>query len=655
MERQELEIFGEIGLTVGVGKNRFTMKRGSFRYRQRFGKKRSLRLSGREEGPDGLRLRYEGADGTRAALLLREEDGRTVLSLELPEGAPWNRFWLTFPADPAEHVYGCGEVYSTLDLKGERVRIWVAEHQNAALIAGKLLREKLRGPRPEAKLAFERYETYYAQPTFLSSKGYFVHVDSGSYMEFDFRQGSRTTLLLRGNGDVYFGRAEDMEALSMGLAGLLGKQPALPEYLLDGVILASQRGTDSLEQKLRIARDHGIPVTGFWCQDWCGCRETEFGYQVMWNWQYDETLYPDLPERIQAWRDQGIRFFGYINPFLATEGDLYREASERGYCVRNRAGEDYMVTITTFPAAMIDLTNPDAWDWYKGIIRKNLIGIGMAGWMADFGEYLPTDAVLFSGEDPAEKHNRWPALWARLNREAIDESGKELFFFVRAGYTGTIRNAPMVWNGDQHVDWSKDLGIGSVIPASLSLGLGGVGLCHSDIGGYTSILHMKRSRELLMRWTELACFSPLMRMHEGNRPGENIQFDGEPALLDHLARMGRLHASLGGYLRETMAEYYRLGLPMMRPVWYYDRDPALLAVDDEYLLGRDLLVAPVLEEGAVSRKVLLPEGRWVHLFTGAVCGGGAVLAEAPLGEPPVFLKEGSAWADKLLQGIRELD
>ena len=213
---------------------------------------------------------------------------------------------------------------------------------------------------------------------------------------------------------------------------------------------------------------------------------------------------------------------------MAIEKDLYRYASERGYCVKDRDGKDYLVTITTFPAAMIDLTNPDAWNWYKGIIREHMIGLGLGGWMADFGEYLPLDCVLHSGEDPEKLHNSWPALWAKLNQEVIREAGKEneVFFFTRAGYTQTPAFSPMMWTGDHHVDWSEDDGIGAVIPATLSLAMSGFGITHSDVGGYTTVSKMTRSRELLLRWEELNVFSPLYRFHEGNQPERNVQFDG---------------------------------------------------------------------------------------------------------------------------------
>lgn len=638
-------------LAVGVGEDRFTMRRGSFSYRQKISRRLALSPAGREEGADGVRLRFEHAGtGTRAALLLREADGALRVSLELPEGHGWDRFWLTLPADAAEHIYGCGEVYSTLDLKGERVRIWVAEHQNASRIGRKLIREKLFGRRPDRTLPFGRYESYYAQPTFVSSGRFFVHADVSAYEEFDFRRADKTTLYFREPPVLYCAAAEDFPTLSERLTALLGRPRALPDWVYDGAILAVQEGTESVERKLAAARDAGARVCGVWSQDWCGCRRTGFGYQVMWNWAWDRALYPGLDEKIRAWRAQGVRFLGYINPFLALEGDLYRTASERGWCVKDREGRDYLVTITTFPAAMIDFTHPEAYAWYKRIVQENMIDLGLGGWMADFGEYLPTDAVLASGEDPALLHNRWPAIWARLNREAIAERGvqDEVFFFTRAGFTGTGADSPMMWTGDQHVDWSVDDGLPSVIPATLSLAMSGCCLTHSDVGGYTTVMHIRRTKELLLRWEEMGAFSPLMRFHEGNQPVNDVQFDADEELLAQLARTSAWHAALGPYLRALTDEAAARGVPVMRPLFYHYDEPRAYSEKTEYLLGRELLVAPVLKEGAERREVYLPEDAWEHLFTGERYGGGVHEVEAPVGRPPVFVRRnGPHYADLL--------
>jgi len=340
-----------------------------------------------------------------------------------------------------------------------------------------------------------------------------------------------------------------------------------------------------------------------------------------------------------------VRFLGYINPFMAIEKGLYEYAAREGYCVKDKEGKDYLVTITTFPAAMIDFTNPKAYDWYKGILKGNMIALGMGGWMADFGEYLPPDAVLYSGEDPERMHNKWPSIWARMNREAIEECGvqDEVFFFTRAGYTETIRYSTMMWNGDQHVDWSVDDGLPSVIPATLSLAMSGYGITHSDIGGYTTIMNMTRGKELLMRWAEMNAFSPLMRSHEGNQPSRNVQYDSDEELLAQIARTTRIHIRLKDYLKAAVAEETEKGTPVMRPLFYHYDEADAYTEQTEYLLGRDILVAPILKEGHQSRMVYLPKDEWVHLFTGEEFSGGVWEVQAPMGRPPVFIRRSSKW------------
>jgi alpha-glucosidase len=155
---------------------------------------------------------------------------------------------------------------------------------------------------------------------------------------------------------------------------------------------------------------------------------------------------------------------------------------------------------------------------------------------------------------------------------------------------------------------------------------------------------MKRSKELLMRWAETSALSPLMRSHEGNRPRDNWQFDGDEETLRHLGAMGRFHVALAPYLAAMEAENSARSLPLMRPLFlHHGEDPATWSIKDEYLLGEDLLVAPVLVSGSRARSVHLPPGRWLHLWSGREYEGGAWEVPADLGEPPVFVRGGSRW------------
>ena len=638
-----LEKWKKAGLTVGHGRNNFTMNRGSFRYNTKVSDRQKLVKEVTEDLEGGFSLLFRDEQNKHHRLNVREIDGKVHVDYVPVDGTDYNRFWIVLPASENEHIYGCGETYSEFDLKGQKVRIWVAEHQNTSRISAKIIREKLFGKKPEKVLPFEKYESYYVQPTFVSSDGYYLHADTKAYAEFDFRHKDRTVLHFQENPSIIMEEGNSFEEISEKLTGLLGRQGNLPDWIYDGAILAMQGGTEVLEEKLQKALDSGIKVCGIWSQDWCGCRRTGFGYQVMWNWQWDEELYPGLDKKIAEWKEKGVHFLGYINPFMAIEKNIYQEASEKGYCVKDKEGKDYLVTITTFPAAMIDFTNPEAYQWYKNLIKKNMIEFGLSGWMADFGEYLPVDAVLYSGEDAAMIHNEWPAIWAKMNREAIEECGKqdEIFFFTRAGYTGTLKHSTMMWTGDQHVDWSIDDGLPSVIPATLSLAMSGFGVTHSDAGGYTTIMHMKRSKELLMRWEEMNAFSPLLRTHEGNQPVNDVQFDADEETLAQMAKMSKIHASLKDYLKELVKENAEKGTPVMRPIFYHYDEEWAYTEKTEYLLGRDILVAPVYKEGANKRFVKLPKDEWIHLFSGKQYVEGTYEIESEIGYPPVFVRKGS--------------
>ncbi len=642
--------------TAGRGKAEYIMSHGSFKFKEKLSEKTDLflrKIKSSAEGATG-----ELADKTGRGffeVLFSVTDNTLKIHFEPLTKNEYNRFWFKLPSNADEHIYGCGETFTKFDLKGEKVRIWVAEHSNAMRIAKKIVSEKIRGKRPKKMYKFSAYETYYSQPTFISSRKYFMHVDSDAYMDFDFSHRDYHEFMIRAVGDVIIGFANNFEDLLYNLSGLLGRQPKLPDWVYDGAILGIQGGTEVVLEKLEKAAKHNMKVTGVWCQDWEGIRITFIGKQLMWNWKWDPEVYKDLDKELPKLKAAGIHFLGYINPFLAIEKDLYAFASMKGYCVKDKEGKDYLVKTTTFPAAMVDLTNPDAYEWIKSVIKENMIDFGLDGWMADFGEYLPTDSVLFSGEDPEIVHNTWPALWAKTNREAVEECGKlgEVFFFTRAGHTKTIRYSTLMWSGDQHVDWSYDEGLPSAIPSALSLAASGFGICHSDVGGYSTFSHMRREQELLMRWAEMSAFTPLFRSHEGNRPDDNVQFDANETVLNHYAKMSRIHFNLAPYLKAAVEFNSEKGIPVMRPLFFYYTDKSDYAEMYEYLLGRDILVAPVIEKNQLKRNVYLPDDTWIHLWSGKEYSKGNHIIEAPLGNPPVFCRKSSEYLHDFLK-LKEL-
>nr|WP_150959209.1 alpha-glucosidase [Aneurinibacillus sp. XH2] len=644
----------ESWIYAGHGQGQYDMYRGNFKVSDRLGEKLALVDYAVESSDAGdVRVTFSKSGLLPLTVVFGVEHDRAVIRfVGNKEGI--NRLWLRLAAEEQEHVYGCGEQFSHFDLRGRNFPLWTSEQgvgRNKDTYIT-FLADK------EDRAGGDYYWTFFPQPTFISSRKYYCHVDDSAYMDFDFRHPSYHELQLWNIPEKLVLEAADTYVELLGkLTAYLGRQPELPDWVYDGVWIGVQGGTEVVLDKLNRALAMGLQVSGVWAQDWQGVRHTSFGKRLMWNWIWNRELYPGLDKEIEKLREKGIRFLGYINPYVAVEGHLFKEASAAGFLAKNDRGEDYLVDFGEFDAGIVDFTNPEAFEWYKNVIKENMIRFGLSGWMADFGEYLPTDVVLHNGASAEWMHNAWPAMWARLNREAVEEEDKldDVTFFMRAGYTGSQRYCTMMWAGDQNVDWSLDDGLASVIPAALSLAMSGFGLHHSDIGGYTTLFGMNRTKELFMRWAEHSAFTPIMRTHEGNRPDDNWQFDSDDETLLHFARMSRIYTALKPYLKAAVKENADTGVPVMRPLFlHYERDERAYSIQYQYLLGRDLLAAPVIGEGQRTVSVYLPEDEWIHLWTGRTYRGGDIQVDAPLGQPPVFYRAASHYAS-LFESLRSLD
>ncbi|PIK55362.1 putative glucan 1,3-alpha-glucosidase, partial [Apostichopus japonicus] len=587
------------------------------------------------------------------------DDGLTRITFhEVPDGV--NRLWFRLKSTGSdEHVYGGGEQFSYLDLNGKNFPLWLQEQgvgRNKSTYTTFLAdRNNWSGG--------DYHRTYWVQPTFISSRKYFAHFTSTTNGQMDFRNDDFHEIeVWRGPGSKAFpgklvlGAAPSFREISTKLSGLLGLQKRLPDWLYNGVILGIQGGTQSMLGYLKQAQGEGIPVSGLWIQDWAGRITTPFGRRLFWNWQWDPKQYPKLDkEIIRLKKEENVRLFAYVNANLNHDGHLFHEAKSLDHLIKNETGQIYLLDYGSFYCGIVDLTKPEAFTWYKNLIKRNLLDFGFDGWMADFGEYLPIDAVFHNGVSGEELHNEWPVLWAKVNREAVEEAGRlgDIVFWMRAGFSGSQRYNVMAWAGDQLVDFSTADGLASVIPATLSLGLSGFGLQHFDIGGYTSLYGIIRKEEVLLRYAELAAFTPMMRTHEGNRPDENWQYYSSVYSMKMLRRSTEIYILMKNYTQSVLEELYTLGYPPQRPLFFhYENDP--LSYDDsmkyQYLLGKDVLVAPVyLPSSQTGDKwsLYLPPDDWVYLWDGTnhAEGGKYVTVDAPIGKIPVFYRRDSEFAE----------
>ncbi len=585
----------------------------------------------------------------------RIDGGRLRFEAEV-EDPSYDRVYLTYASSPEERFFGFGAQYTYFDLKGHEVPIFIQEQGIG------------RGEQPitwaadwRADAGGDPYTSGASVPHYVTSEMRSLFLENYEYSSFDLREDDRVQIEVfspRMRGQILSG--DTPSELIEQYTEYSGRMRPLPEWILNGAVVGLQGGTDKVLDVYDELEALDTPVAALWLQDWVGQRQTSFGTQLWWNWELDEDHYPGWDQLRERLKNDDVKLMTYIGPWFADDipkkknhdRNLFAEAAGKGYLVNDRAGEPYAVETTDFSAAFVDLSNPEAREWMKEVIKEELLGNGASGWMADFGEGLPYDSVLYSGADPRSYHNRYAEEWAEVNREAIREAGREkdVVFFNRSGYTGSPAESTLFWLGDQLVDWDEHDGIKSAVTGLQSSGLSGYSLEHTDIGGYTAIDHpllrYHRSKELLMRWTELAAFTVVFRTHEGNRPEVNYQVYSDQETLRHFSRFARVYAAWKPYRMELAEEAAETGLPVVRhPFIQYPEDPEVYGLEYQFMVGSELMVAPVLDPDEESVEVYLPAGRWVHLWSGRRYGslekGVYKTVGAPISEPAVFYKEGS--------------
>ncbi|RZA13901.1 MAG: alpha-glucosidase, partial [Proteobacteria bacterium] len=513
--------------------------------------------------------------------------------------SPINRTYLAYHATPDEHITGFGEQFTRLDMKGQVLPILITEQGH------------MRGRQPYSAIlnkvsaggAGDWYTSYAPVPFYMTSSGQSLFLKTSEYASFNFSNPTRTELVVWKNGlqGEIINASTPRQTLS-AFTEYAGRMPVPPRWFHKGAIVGLMGGSDVVRHAWQELKKEKAAIGGFWLQDWVGKRETTFGTRLWWNWRLDPKSYPDWNELVSSLDSEGIATLGYINPFLtattpenANGQSYYQEALDKGYLVRNPKGEPYESDSVGFTGTLVDLTNPKAFAWMKAIIKKELIGNGMKGWMADFGEALPFDAQIMNG-NAAAVHNLYPTLWAKVNREAMEEAGvrDSTLAFFRSGYTKSPGDVQAFWLGDQMTTWDGDDGMKSAVKGLLSGGLSGFSNNHMDIGGCialtydvagVSIVRIRRDKELLTRSIELNAFTAAFRTHEGNKPEANHQFDSDEDTLKFFAYFSRVFASLADYRESLFEEAAKYGTPLVRHLLLeYPNDPVAWTIADQWML-----------------------------------------------------------------------
>lgn len=585
---------------------------------------------------DEVVVEWASADGSLTARLrlathIPGEATRVTLTMDGVE-AP-SSLAIPLRCDEEASFHGFGEQYHATDHRGETLSLWVSEQGI--------------GREPEApKLPIngDAHTTYFPMPWFLDARGFGVLAETEHRVEAN---------VCASNPDVAWLEVIDGAPLELlvfhgdtpldvirQLGDEVGRPPAPPAWAFMPWI-GAQGGRDVILAEADALEAAQIPVGALWVQDWTGVRENfGGGFGVEYRWLPDEMHYPDLAGMIAELDGRGIRFLSYANPFIDPQLEHWDEMVMDGLLIESPKGGPYQHLAPNGFSSHPDLTQEAAREYVRGYLSQMVELYGMDGWMADFGEWIPVDAVLADGRDAMAFHNTFPIEWQRLSREVMDElrPDGDWVVFARSGWTGAQGVTMVHWVGDQEATWSPHDGLPTVVPAMLSLGLSGVPITTHDIAGFSG---GPSTKELWQRWTELGAFTPIMRTHEGNLSDQNWNWDGDAETTDHFRRFARIHEALAPELEALAAEAASTSAPMVRHLMLeFPDDPGSRTVSDQYMLGSSLLVAPVVEQGATARSVYLPPGTWFHVWTGDEHeGGGEVDVAAAIGSPPVFSRD----------------
>ena len=575
-------------------------------------------------------------------------------------GPPPSALGVGFQPRPGEAYLGFGERSNAVDQRGNVVENYVADgpyqSDEYPVIEFFVPRWGLR-PRDDS--------TYYPVPWLLSSAGYGVLVDSPetSYFRLNRAGGWSVELVNAPPEELPPATAPPPERLSLRFfagpkpADALerftretGRQPPAPAPWVLGPWLQPPGGTESqldlLDQQqaadvpLSVAQTylHYLP-----CGDHVGRRDEERA-------------------RTAGIHDRGLAVTTYLNPMVCSSySPVYDEAAANGGLIENALGSPYLFrysTDTSFEVAEFDFAAPAGREGFSSVTAE-AIADGHDGWMEDFGEYTPLDSQTAAGVAGTVVHNKYPRQYHCAAFESIAEARRPIVRFQRSGWTGAAPCAQVVWGGDPTTSWGFD-GLQSSVRQALTMGLSGVSTWGSDIGGFFALFDEQLSPELLTRWVQFGAVSGVMRTQAN---GIAVPSKPRPQVwdADQLAnwrRYTKLRTQLYPYLVAADAQYQRAGLPLMRHLSLaYPRDSRAVAIDDEFLLGPDLLAAPVLEPGLRERSLYLPHGRWVDLWdaldyeeqSGGLDMGAAELLEgpadvtvpAPLDQLPLLARAGT--------------
>ena len=503
---------------------------------------------------------------------------------------------------PNERIYGCGESFTSLNKVGQKVQISVVDPQ---------------GPETDGM--------YKPVPFYFSNRGYgiFMHTSAPTTADFGASYIGAQRLFM---GDetmdffIFFGEPKDV---LNAYTDVTGKSPMLPLWTfgtwMSRITYFSQEEGLDIARKLRANKIPSDVIhfdTGWFGVDW------------QCDYEFAKDRFKDPVAMLKSMKKDGFHTCLWQLPYFTPKNRYFRELVDGGMAVHNGNGT------LSYEDAVLDLSNPKTVAWYQGKIA-NLIKQGVSAIKCDFGEAAPYDGIYASGKTGFYEHNLYPlrynkALWQAVRDNTPDHEG---VIWARSAWAGSQRY-PLHWGGDAATNEIGSVGMLGDLRGGLSFGLSGFSFWSHDMGGFVT----KSPDDLYRRWLPFGFLSSHTRAH-GAPPTEPWLIS--ESFTKAFRQSAEMKYKLMPYVYAQAKDCSERGLPMVRALLVeFPDDPGAWFVEDEYMFGSQILVAPMLETGK-SRTVYLPRGKWIDYQTGKVYEGG--YQTIPTAEIPcvILVKDGS--------------
>lgn len=518
----------------------------------------------------------------------------------------------TLTAD--EMIFGCGESATGLNKAGQKVNLFVTDPQ---------------GP--------ETDQMYKPIPFFMSNRGYGMFMHTSAPVTCDFGAtyiGLNKMFMGDENLDlfVFFGEPKDILDEYTDLVGKPGMPPlwSFGTWMSRITYLSEKEGYDVAAniRKNKYPCDVIHFDTGWFDVDW------------QCDYKFSENRFQNPQQMLKDLRSQGFHVCLWQLPYFTPKNRYFSELIEKDMYVKNGNGE------LPYEDVVLDFSNPETVKWYQDKLA-GLLNIGVSAIKVDFGEAAPLNGIYASGKSGWYEHNLYPVRYDMAVSEITKKLHNENIMWARAAWAGSQRY-PLHWGGDAA---TTNTGLLGTLRAGLSFGLSGFSFWSHDMGGFVK----STPEDLYCRWIPFGFLTSHTRAH-GAPPTEPWLYDSK-RVQDVFRKSAEMKYRLMPYVYAQAKECTEKGLPMLRALFVeFPDDPGAWKVDDEYLFGSQILVAPLLESGMTGRTVYLPEGKWIDYQTEKVYEGGWHRIEA--GSLPIIMlvRDGSVLPHlKLAQSTAEMD